>query len=289
MIRTPISRPLPKNKVARGPCSQGRDILESGEMKMRYRRIFSALAFALLLGFAAQPARAQHRNGAPPPPPRYGNGPRAQQYRARQQARANAAGNHNPYQAGRPVNGAHPPSTYQPAPHTNTAQNQGAAGAAGNSRPAQTPNENAADPPEPGKLQPALAHRTQRHERSRGDLEAHVSGAAAVCPAHPASEVAADVARPQAARHRSSAYPAGHDSRRPPKIPERPAVHARPESRRAVRPPRPRSSPQSFQSVISHPRFSCFLQSASPKQEGILFFRPAMLTLTKHFLDLSQP
>src|SRR6202789_2779355 len=147
----------------------------------------------------------------------------------------------------------------------------------------------AADPPEPGKLQPALAHRTQRHERSRGDLEAHVSGAAAVCPAHPASEVAADVARPQAGRHRSSAYPAGHDSRRPPKIPERPAVHARPESRRAVRPPRPRSSPQSFQSVISHPRFSCFLQSASPKQEGILFFRPAMLTLTKHFLDLSQP
>jgi uncharacterized protein DUF3106 len=117
-------------------------------MKMRYRRIFSALAFALLLGFAAQPARAQHRNGAPPPPPpRYGNGPRAQQYRARQQARAYAAGNHNPYQAGRPANGAHPPSTYQPAPHTNTAQNQGAAGAAGNSRPAQTPYENAAHPP----------------------------------------------------------------------------------------------------------------------------------------------
>jgi hypothetical protein len=117
-------------------------------MKMQYRRIFSALAFALLLGFAAQPVRAQHRNGPPPPPPRYGNGPRAQQYRARQQARANnAAANHNPYQAGRAANAAHPPSTFQPPPHTNTAQNQGGAGAAGNSRPSQAPNENAVHPP----------------------------------------------------------------------------------------------------------------------------------------------
>jgi hypothetical protein len=114
-------------------------------MKMRYGRIFSALAFALLLGLAAQPARAQHHNGPPPPPPRYGAGTRPQyhprQYAA-QHGNAPGAPNRNPYQAGRPPMGAHPPSTFQP-PHTNSAQNS-AASAAGNSRPGQTPNENAA-------------------------------------------------------------------------------------------------------------------------------------------------
>jgi hypothetical protein len=110
-------------------------------MKMRYGRIFSALAFALLLGLAAQPASAQHRAG-PPPPPHYG--PRAQ-YRARQQAAARA--NRNAYQAAHQGNGSHPPSTYQPAPnHTNGAPTQ-ANGAAGSSRPMQTPNENAGHPP----------------------------------------------------------------------------------------------------------------------------------------------
>src|SRR5277367_838605 len=113
----------------------------SGEMKMRYGRIFSALAFALLLGLTAQPASAQHRAGPPPPPPHYG--PRVQ-YRARAAARANR----NAYQAAHPGNGSHPPSTYQPAPnHTNGAPAQ-ANGAVGNSRPAQTPapGENAVHP-----------------------------------------------------------------------------------------------------------------------------------------------
>jgi hypothetical protein len=115
-------------------------------MKMRYRKIFSALAFALLLGFAAQPASAQHRNGAPPPPPpHYGPGPRGQfhprQYAA-QHGNAPGGANHNPYQSGRPANGPRPPSTFQPPPHNNTAQNPGAAGAAGNSRPGQFPNQN---------------------------------------------------------------------------------------------------------------------------------------------------
>jgi hypothetical protein len=112
-------------------------------MKMRCGRIFSALAFALLLGLAAQPASAQHHAGPPPPPPHYG--PRAQ-YHARQQAAARA--NRNAYQAAHPGNGSHPPSAYQPAPnHTNGAPVQ-ANGAAGNSRPAQTPapGENAVRP-----------------------------------------------------------------------------------------------------------------------------------------------
>src|SRR5580692_1138995 len=100
-------------------------------MKMRQSRIFSTLAFALLLGLAAQPASAQHHAG-PPPPARYG-GSRVQNHPRQQGMRANRPGG-SP--AGRP-NAFHPPSTYQPAPGA-----PGAPGANG-----QAANGNAAHPP----------------------------------------------------------------------------------------------------------------------------------------------
>jgi Protein of unknown function (DUF3106) len=101
-------------------------------MKMRQGRIFSALAFAFLLAFAAQPASAQRHAGAPPPA-RYG-GARVQNHPRQQGLRANRPLG-NP--AGRPANTFHPPSTYQPAPGA-----PGAPGANG-----QAANGNAAHPP----------------------------------------------------------------------------------------------------------------------------------------------
>jgi uncharacterized protein DUF3106 len=95
-------------------------------MKMRQGRIFSTLAFALLLGLAAQPASAQRHAGAPPPA-RYG-GARVQNHPRQQGMRANRPGG-NP--AGRP-NTFRPPSTYQPAP--------GANGQAGSGNAAHPPN-----------------------------------------------------------------------------------------------------------------------------------------------------
>jgi hypothetical protein len=134
-------------------------------MNMQYGRIFSALAFALLLGLAAQPASAQHHPGAPPPhynPPNAQNHPRAAARAAARQA------NRNAYQAGRPANAYHPPSTYQPAPGANGQAanaahapntyrpplNGNAAQAA--SRPGQTPAENTLH--SPGNSAPAAAH-----------------------------------------------------------------------------------------------------------------------------------
>jgi uncharacterized protein DUF3106 len=96
-------------------------------MKMRQGRIFSTLAFAFLLGLAAQPASAQRHAGAPPPA-RYG-GARVQNHQPQQGMRANRLGA-NP--AGRPANTFHPPSTYQPAPSAN--------GQAGNGNAAHPPN-----------------------------------------------------------------------------------------------------------------------------------------------------
>ena len=96
---------------------------------MRQGRILSALAFAFLLGLAAQPASAQRHAGAPPPV-RYG-GARVQNHPRQQGMRANRPGG-NP--AGRP-NTFHPPSTYQPAPGA-----PGANAQAGNGNAAHSPN-----------------------------------------------------------------------------------------------------------------------------------------------------
>jgi Protein of unknown function (DUF3106) len=118
-------------------------------MKMRLGRILSAFAFVLLLGFAAQPASAQHHAGSPPPPPPHYNGPRAYNHPRQQGAHPNRpAGN----PAGRP-NAFHPPSTYQPAPGANaqagnsthpanTFRSGDANSPQGDSRAGQTSNEN---------------------------------------------------------------------------------------------------------------------------------------------------
>lgn len=112
----------------------------TGEMKMRYGRIISALAFALLLGLAAQPAQAQRRA----PGPYYG-GPH---YSA-----AARAQNRQAMRAARQAN-AHPPQHNVNSPQANNSaaahppQNSGAVnGAQGNSRPPQGAPENAAHPP----------------------------------------------------------------------------------------------------------------------------------------------
>jgi hypothetical protein len=111
---------------------------------MRYGRIFSALAFALLWGLAAQPARAQHHGGAHPP---HYNSPGTQNH---PRPAAHAANQAN----GRPANAYHPPSTYQPAPGANGQAGNAAHprntfrppvngnGAPADSRPGQTPGEN---------------------------------------------------------------------------------------------------------------------------------------------------
>src|SRR5580692_11659017 len=109
-------------------------------MKMRQSRIFSTLAFALLLGLAAQPASAQHHAG-PPPPARYG-GARVQNHPRQQGMRANRPGG-NP--VGRPANTFHPPSTYQPAPGANGQAGNGNAGHPPNSTFRPPTNSNAAN------------------------------------------------------------------------------------------------------------------------------------------------
>ena len=135
-------------------------------MQMRCAKTFFALAIALLIGLAAQPALAQRRAGAgaPPhfnPPPR--TAPRAQNPRAFAAARQNRnqaarPGNtfHPPVNAngqqarpnnaqGNP-NAAHPPNSFHPPAGANGGRPQENA-AAGNPRTAQPPNGNTFHPP----------------------------------------------------------------------------------------------------------------------------------------------
>ena len=114
---------------------------------MRYGKAIVGIAFALLLGLAAQPAHAQRRGGGGAPrynAPRFQNHPRAA---ARAAGRANnAAGNRNPYQAGGGANTFRPPRTYQPGPQENRGQSVGVAGARPSVNSGQTGNEYANRP-----------------------------------------------------------------------------------------------------------------------------------------------
>src|SRR5271154_1216916 len=124
-------------------------------MKMQCSRIFSALAFTLLLGLAAQPARAQHHSGGGV---QHYSAPKAQSHPPQQGAHgnnhaANGAANH-PYQnqAGPPPNGFRPPNTFRPPPAgANGAQNTvhppvNASGARPPGQAIAGQNENAARP-----------------------------------------------------------------------------------------------------------------------------------------------
>jgi hypothetical protein len=122
----------------------------TGEMKMRYGRIISALALALLLGLAAQPALAQHRAGGPYyGGPRYNAAARAQNRQAMRAARqANA---HPPqHNVGGPQHAANGPQTNGAA--ARPPQNYNAAnGAQSASRPPQgTAGESSTHPPAAG-------------------------------------------------------------------------------------------------------------------------------------------
>jgi hypothetical protein len=125
-------------------------------MKMRYGRIIYALAFALLLGLAAQPARAQHRAGGPYyGGPRYNSAARAQNRQAMRAARqanahppqhnvggpqANGAAGRPPQNSSAANGAAHPPQNYNAAN-----------GAQGTARPPQgAASESAAHPPAAG-------------------------------------------------------------------------------------------------------------------------------------------
>lgn len=120
---------------------------------MRYGRIISALAFALLLSFAPQPAHAQRPAGRPyyGPHPGYNAAVRAQNRQAMRAARQNA--NHpngNPQQHGvnDPQTNANS-STGRPPQNSNAvnAGNAGPGNGQGTPRPPQGAAENAAHSP----------------------------------------------------------------------------------------------------------------------------------------------
>src|SRR5262249_43344896 len=92
----------------------------------------------------------------------------------------------------------------------------------------------AADPPEPGEMEPADPHRAAGHARSLGHAAQHDAGAAPAFSERPATEVETDAAGAAAVDHGPAAHASGHDPGREGEGAERSEVHAGPLAGRAI-------------------------------------------------------